>query len=1671
MTSVLIRRGVRFATLILSVGLSALLLNGPLPAAAAPIGTWCAAGDWQSEDDGGSDWDNNRHALTDPDTDDIFTYTTPTLPAGSYNAKVFACEDWGTGFPNGNYTFSLSADGPVTFSFDTNTYTDGFYPATNIMLVVGADVPADAFTAVGSWQSEAGGSDWTNDDPVTGLIDMGGGIWQGAFTVNAGGTYDAKIQETGSWDLGYDITGRSFGTAGGNGSVTANAGEQLLFTLDLNTSRWAVEAVSQLSWCAAGDFNGFDNSSHPLFDDGTNGDVTANDGVFSYEYTEANASSHNFTIVECGNWDNTYPELSNSFYTTTAPNQAVRFEFTVDTLADGFYPQQFIPNTVGDTEPTGPFVGVGNWQSEAGGSDYNNADPVTTLTDDGGGIFSGVFPLDTAGTYLGRVTFSGSWDRYDAQGLRRDTFAGADIEFSTGLVDDPVTITLDVNQSRVRFEGTAEATVTYCAAGEWQGAAWNPSINEMLDDGTGGDLVAGDGIYSYQITVDQPGTYGWKVAQNCNWGIEYPGGFGVDSYYTTTALGETVTLTFDTNDYSADDFQPDSNIVHALDSIGNAAGFAVVGTFQDDLGGSNGDTSDPNVQMVDDGTGDDAAAGDGIYTLTLTLPNAGGYTAEFAVSGGDPFAIDEQLGRVRGSLPLLVITATDDQDVVFFYDSNTGRGTFDTASSGGKDNNLIWEDMLHDSRNPIFRSPGGPLPVGSGEVTLRFATAADDAEVVLIRVFNDRTNENTIAAMGINPDLSNANYDVYEYTLTLPSEPTALFYWFLAVDGTAEAYYQDDADPGGVYVGGTGEPREDNADLSWQLTVYDPAFTTPEWVQNAVIYQIFPERFRDGDPANNPTAGNFFYDEPYGTIVRSLGTDWNTVVCDPRVESGDGCENSYSRNFYGGDLQGITEMIESGYFTDLGVTALYLNPIFEAPSNHKYDTFDFLQVDDNFGGQAAYDAMIAAADEAGIQIILDGVFNHASSDSVYFDRYERWDVNGNSTGAPFQVDDNSGACEDETEASSPWADWFNFFPYQGDETAPCDGDRDYPYWFGIFDSLAVFDSDNPVVQGYFYADGLSAVGPYWIDQGADGWRLDVAPEIDHGTQSDPTDLYWEGFRDAVHAVNPDTYIVGEEWGIATSWTIGGDNGTGPVGEWDATMNYQFGAATVSFWRDTSYTDNDFNSGSSARVLAPLTPSQWDARMQNLLERYPPEAFAAMMNLFGSHDTNRALFLLNHDPNLVNDPAQAMSDMQSSSYPYWGDAIDRLKGATLIQFTMPGAPTLYYGNEIGLVGPVGHDGSQWQDDPYNRQPYPRFDETGTPFYDHLQSAAERADLFAFNALLADTRNEHSFLRTGSYDPLLLDDANMVLAYGRQDQNGTAVVIVNRSTTVANQAVSVPVDGYIADGTVLYDVISGNSVTVSGGTINGSLPMNGYALLVPPTLPDAQVSGVAVETAGSDLAISWDDNATNEDGFIIERSLDGLSGWVQVGTVDRNDTTFTDDTVACGQEYWYRVLPFNGDEVFQDGSEATDSNVGCSLLTNGGLETDGGWSFVGGAKTLDNPGAYSGDSVALVPADGTTIIRQVVDFSGGANDAVELRFHVAGQALASGGQVGARIEMLDGGTVVDVTNCVVSDRGSFGWQLEVCSLTATTSFDQIRVTLGLQGVPSGFLGFDAISLILD
>jgi glycosidase len=658
-------------------------------------------------------------------------------------------------------------------------------------------------------------------------------------------------------------------------------------------------------------------------------------------------------------------------------------------------------------------------------------------------------------------------------------------------------------------------------------------------------------------------------------------------------------------------------------------------------------------------------------------------------------------------------------------------------------------------------------------------------------------------------------YAIYSINYVAPSTPSIIYYKFRVVDGTAQAFYSDSYldDHDNLGQGGDGAASNGEPFPAFQLTVYDANFTTPNWLHNASVYQIFPDRFRNGDITNdwcrsgNTTGCPNLYGNP--TTDNIIQTMWNTQMTDPRAT---GNNNAYSAQFYGGDLKGVQDKLD--YVKNLGFDTVYLNPIFKARSNHRYDADDYLGIAPELGGDAAFQNLVTAANSRGMKIILDGVWNHMSQDSKYFDYYHR-------------IAGNNGACEN---TASVYRTWFTFL----NNNVPCTT-ADYRGWFG-FSGLPEFtESDD--IKNFFYRTPTTNVTQYWYDRGASGWRFDVAPDISH--------QWWHEYRGYAKSYKADGPLIGEVFQDASPY-LAGD-------QFDGVMNYRFRKNVLGFARGFDFEDNDNNGNNK---IVGLTPSQFNRAMLAIREDYPLPAQQSMLNLIDSHDTNRALFAL------------------KNSFESTAEAKQRMKLAAIFQFTYIGAPMVYYGDEAGINAPsLGNSGSGLpEDDPYNRAPYPWSDEGGNQnIYGPVDSS-----LVSFYTSLGVLRRHHPALRTGSFAPLLMGDLtasstdNNTFAFARTDTGEKIIVVMNNGTT-ANTA-TIPVGAYFADGTILTDVLGSSSFapnatfTVSGGNITVNLPARSGAIIsnFAPTAANVAIGGKVANAKGrgvSNVRISLTDSNGN------------------------------------------------------------------------------------------------------------------------------------------------------------------------------------------------------------------
>lgn len=462
----------------------------------------------------------------------------------------------------------------------------------------------------------------------------------------------------------------------------------------------------------------------------------------------------------------------------------------------------------------------------------------------------------------------------------------------------------------------------------------------------------------------------------------------------------------------------------------------------------------------------------------------------------------------------------------------------------------------------------------------------------------------------------------------------------------------------------------------WQITVFDEAYHTPAWMKGGVMYQIFPDRFyrAEGD-----------YPVRSGKILRE---DWGGLPSYRPNSSGKVLNN----DFFGGNLNGVTEKLD--YLQSLGVTVLYFNPIFEAYSNHRYDTGDYLKIDPLLGTDADLDRLVAEAEKRGIRIILDAVLNHTGSDSRYFNKYGTYD----SLGA-YQSQD------------SPYADWYRFshFPDQ------------YDSWWGI-DTLPAVNENSSSYQEFVF--GENGVLHHWLRRGIGGYRLDVADEL--------PDFFLEKLRCVVKEASADAVIIGEVWEDASNKIAYSERRKYlQGGELDSVMNYPLKDAIIGFVK----------SGKTSQLRETLFM---------LMDNYPKETLDCLMNILGTHDTARILTVFGGKE--CSDKDEMATTFLSESEK--AAAKRKVMMAAVLQFTLPGVPCIYYGDENAMEG---------YRDPFCRR-----------CFDWLYTDEE---LLAFYRKLGALRRKFGVFSEGEYGEVYADSS--CLLYERRNSEEVVYIWVNNS----------------------------------------------------------------------------------------------------------------------------------------------------------------------------------------------------------------------------------------------------------------------------------------------------
>ena len=569
------------------------------------------------------------------------------------------------------------------------------------------------------------------------------------------------------------------------------------------------------------------------------------------------------------------------------------------------------------------------------------------------------------------------------------------------------------------------------------------------------------------------------------------------------------------------------------------------------------------------------------------------------------------------------------------------------------------------SRDKQYKSKLSPITVGEGLNLSVILHDNQNASAVYLVIRRDGCQAEYIQMFPCE-----RIYDCFtKYTVSYSTETAGLYWYHFEFDGN---FRRNRVANIGYSVGDITENGSE-----FQLTVYNREYKTPDSFKHGVMYQIFPDRFYNSGKEKDKI--------PYG---RHIVTDWS----DKPVWKQDGNFPEIGQDYYGGDLKGIEQKLP--YLKSLGVTIIYLNPIFEAHSNHRYNTADYFKIDATLGTEEDFVSLCRTAKEMGIKIILDGVFSHTGDDSIYFNRYGRYG--------------DSGAFRDR---NSKYFSWYNFINWP---------DKCHSWW-GV-ESLPELNETEPSYMEFIC--GENGVLRYWMRRGASGWRLDVADEL--------PDRFLDEIRRAIKEENPDALLIGEVWEDASNKISGGGrrrflNGS----QLDSVMNYPFRQAIIDFVRGGDGFD-------------------FTDRILNVIENYPKPSVDTLMNNVGTHDTERIITALGADfiPSRRVDQANFyMSDEMLSR----GKKLSKI--AAVLQYTLPGIPCLYYGDEAGMTGCR---------DPFNRAAYPWENEDN--------------ELIEFYQKLGLLRIENKAFDGGDYIPVFSGLGYVVFA--REKDGNKVLIAVNR-----------------------------------------------------------------------------------------------------------------------------------------------------------------------------------------------------------------------------------------------------------------------------------------------------
>lgn len=637
--------------------------------------------------------------------------------------------------------------------------------------------------------------------------------------------------------------------------------------------------------------------------------------------------------------------------------------------------------------------------------------------------------------------------------------------------------------------------------------------------------------------------------------------------------------------------------------------------------------------------------------------------------------------------------------------------------------------VYFDSRDAYYRNPFGAVTTNT-EVTFRIkvfdhikgikcylAMWQDDKKLPEIEMEREHEEKNEV---------------IYTAKFKAPKTPAIIWYHFI-LQSLDEKYYYSNND---LQSGGEGK-LVDNSPKSYQITVYKED-KTPNWFKEGIVYQIFPDRFNRGEDYDERLKNTLdrIKDKNHG---KTFVDDWNKIPEYNRDENGE----VHEFEFYGGTLKGIEEKLQ--YLKSLGVSCIYMNPIFEARSNHRYDTGDYMKVDSLLGDEKSFKSLVSEAHKLGIKIVLDGVFSHQGADSVYFNKFNNYD--------------SVGAYNSENSKYYPWYK-FTKFPDK------------YSSWWGVQD-LPEVDEMYPTYID-FICKSLNSVVKHWMRMGIAGFRLDVADEL-------PDEFITE-IRKAINKVNKDSILIGEVWEDATNKVSYDKNRKYFINaSLQSVMNYPFMENAVNFMEGYI----------SAHELSEFFYKQ--------MENYPKEYFNSNLNLVDGHDRVRILTKLSDSQN-VNEISEEEKKNHTIERDKYLLAVSRLKALSVLQYTIPGTPLLYYGDEVGVYG---------YNDPYNRKAYPwgNEDKELCSHYIALGEMRSKSKVFA--------EGEFRTLYTGAH----------TFAFERTTNDERVVVIVNRGI-FHNEGEHISIE---LDGKEAVDLLSGEVISIKDNRLEVDMNPLGYKVL--------------------------------------------------------------------------------------------------------------------------------------------------------------------------------------------------------------------------------------------------